>query len=225
MTCNHCQGLETLFGEKAAKRELRSYQRKGPTKSTQALLSELRSEGVQGTSLLDIGGGIGAIQHELIELGASGVTNVDASTAYLKIVQQEAVRLGYGNLATYHHGDFVELASEIEDADIVTLDKVICCYPDMARLVGLSSARARAFYCLVYPRQTWYFKLFLPVANAYFRLRKNPFRGFLHRSDDVDAIVVSNGLSHSFTARSGIWLVAIYRRILNASRVSSPTRS
>lgn len=212
MPCCHCQGLETLFGERAARREIKSYQRKGPTKSTQALLSRLRSEGVEGRTLLDIGGGVGAIQHELMAAGASGVTNVDASTAYLKVVREEAGRRGYEDRATYHHGDFVELAADIEDADIVTLDRVICCYPDMAGLVGLSSARARVLYCLVYPRQTWYMKLFPPVVNAYFRLTKNPFRVFLHRSDDVEAIIEGNGLRHSFTAPSGVWLVAVYRR-------------
>ena len=55
MQCCHCQGIESLFSEKAARRELRSYRRKGPTKSTRALLAALESAGVQGRSLLDIG--------------------------------------------------------------------------------------------------------------------------------------------------------------------------
>ena len=76
MQCCHCQGIESLFSEKAARRELRSYRRKGPTKSTRALLAALESAGVRGRSLLDIGGGVGAIQHELMRAGASGVTNV-----------------------------------------------------------------------------------------------------------------------------------------------------
>ena len=211
MQCCHCQGIESLFTEKAARRELRSYRRKGPTKSTRALLAALESAGVRDRSLLDIGGGVGAIQHELMQAGASGVTNVDASTAYLKAVREEADRRGYADRATYLHGDFVDLASRVEAADIVTLDRVICCYPDMERLVGLSSARARALYGLVYPRRTWYLKLFRQLANAYFRLRRNPFRVFLHRSEDVDAVAQRSGLEPRSNGRSGIWRVAVYQ--------------
>ncbi len=211
MQCCHCQGIESLFTEKAARRELRSYRRKGPTKSTRALLAALESAGVRDRSLLDIGGGVGAIQHELMQAGASGVTNVDASTAYLKAVQEEADRRGYADRATYLHGDFVDLAARVEAADIVTLDRVICCYPDMERLVGLSSARSRALYGLVYPRRTWYLKLFRQLANAYFRLRRNPFRVFLHRSEDVDAAARRSGLEPRSNGRSGIWQVAVYQ--------------
>ena len=106
----------------------------------------------------------------------------------------------------------MELAASVEEADIVTLDRVLCCYPDMVNLVGLSSSRARELYCLVYPRQTWYTKLLPPVANTWFWLSRNSFRVFIHRSDDVDAVVAGNGLRRAFTALSGIWLVAVYRR-------------
>ena len=211
MQCCHCQGLETLFSEKVARRELKSYRAKGPTKSTRRLLELLRPAS-EGRSLLDVGGGVGAIQHELMAQGAAGVTNVDASTAYLKVVQEEAARRGYADRARYLHGDFVDLAAEIEEADIVTLDRVICCYPDMERLVGLSSAKARALYCLVYPRPTWYMKFFPPIANTYFRLSRNPFRVFLHRTEDVSKAVEQSGLRYQSTEHSGIWQIATFSR-------------
>lgn len=215
MQCCHCQGLDRFYSEKAARRELKSYREKGPTKSTRRLLESLSSD-CDGRSLLDIGGGIGAIQHELMAHGASGVTNVDASTAYLKVVQEEAERRGYEDRAKYLHGDFVDLAAELEDADIVTLDRVLCCYPDMKRLVELSSARARNLYCLVYPRPTWYMKFFPPIVNAYFRLRKNPFRVFLHRTEDVNAVVEQSGLNHRSTELSGVWQIVLYSRTATA---------
>ncbi len=176
------------------------------------LLAGLETAGVDGKSLLDIGGGVGAIQHGLVEAGVTRVTDVDASTAYLEVVEQEAMRRGYAEHARYHHGDFVELAAEIDAADVVTLDRVICCYPDMDALVGLSSARARFSYGLVFPRRTWYLKLARPLINAIFRLRRNPFRVFLHKSEDVDAVVTRNGLSCASRQRSGVWNVVVYRR-------------
>ncbi len=212
MKCCQCQGIESLFGKRAAARELRSYRRKGPTKSTRVLLAALEAAGVDGKSLLDIGGGVGAIQHQLVEAGVTRVTDVDASTAYLEVVEQEAARRGYAERASYHHGDFVELAEQLDATDIVTLDRVICCYPDMDALVGLSSARARFSYGLVYPRRTWYLKLARPLINAVFRLRRNPFRVFLHKSEDVDAVVRRSGLARASRQRSGVWNVVVYRR-------------
>ena len=82
----------------------------------------------------------------------------------------------------------------------------------MERLVGLSSARARSLYCLVYPRPVWYMKFFPPIANTYFRLTRNPFRVFVHRTEDVNAVVEQSGLTQRSTERSGIWQVVVYAR-------------
>ena len=84
MICPQCVGVEKLFDEKYAKRELKRYQRKGPVKTTRLLIEAIRTEGVKDLSLLDIGGGIGAIQFELFEAGVSRATDVEAATDYLK---------------------------------------------------------------------------------------------------------------------------------------------
>lgn len=103
-------------------------------------------------SLLDIGGGIGVIQHELRAAGVTGITGVDASRAYLAMAREEAERRGYAGDARYVYGDFVALADGIAPADIVTLDRVVCCYPDMAALMDSAAAKAGRFLGLVYPR-------------------------------------------------------------------------
>src|SRR5215218_3543976 len=92
----HCcsQGLDEAFGDRTARRDLKRYRRKGPSKSTRRLLAALRSHGVQGASLLDIGGGVGAIQHELLEAGVSRAFAADASAAYLRAAREEAQRRG-----------------------------------------------------------------------------------------------------------------------------------
>ena len=96
-------------------------------------------------TLLDIGGGIGTIQLELLSAGASEAISVEASTAHMEAGQEEARRQGSRDRVRHRHGDFVELAPDIAPVDIVTLDKVICFYDDMQNLVGLSSARAGKF--------------------------------------------------------------------------------
>src|SRR5258708_39620563 len=145
-----CQGIETQFNRREAANKLADYRKKGPLPSTRLLIAALLDAGVQDRTLLDIGGGIGAIQCELLKAGARAAVNVDASSAYLGAAQQEAHRQGLSGRVEYHQGDFVELADAIPPADIVTLDRVICCYPDMPALVGLSADRARQLYALVY---------------------------------------------------------------------------
>jgi magnesium-protoporphyrin O-methyltransferase len=168
--CPQCEGVERLFDESTAASELESYRRDGAAKATRLLIQSLKNTGIAGKTLLDIGGGVGAIQHELLKAGASHATNVDASSAYLEAARRQARQEGHEEQISFHHGNFVDLAPEIEPADIVTLDRVICCYHDMPSLVGLSAARARQFYGLIFPRDRWWLKLGRPVFNLLFKL-------------------------------------------------------
>ena len=163
-------------------------------------------------TLLDIGGGVGAVQHELIDAGVQQVTSVDASTAYLTAAKVEAQRRGLADHVSYHHGNFVDLASDIAPADIVTLDRVICCYHDMEKLVGLSAARSRKLYGLVYPRDAWWVKLGLAFENFFFWLRRNHYRTYAHPTKAVEDIVKSNGLKRRSYRQTLVWQVVVYSR-------------
>ena len=212
MDCCQCRGIEGFFNQRAVAHSLETYQRKGPSRSTRMLLDALRAAGVKGATLLDIGGGIGAIQLELLGAGASSATDVDASSAFIAAARGESARRGYGDRVTYQHGNFVELAPTIAPADIVTLDRVICCYHDMRGLVGTSAAKARRFYGLVYPRDSWITRVFASMANVVFRLQRNPFRIFAHRISDIEALLRDAGLERRFRRNAGIWQVAVYAR-------------
>lgn len=211
-SCCQCQGIESSFDHKRALKELEAYRENGPANTTRIFLEALRAIGVEGRSLLDVGGGVGALQHELAKAGVSRIVSVEASTAYLETAREEAGRRGYIDRACYRHGDFVDLAPQIETADIVTLDRVICCYHDVESLVGLSAARAGYVYGLVYPRDTWWTKLYTQLRNALFRLQGNPFRIFVHPSQAVEAVIHKNGLRRKFHWHSANWQVAVYQR-------------
>ena len=212
MTCRQCQGIERFFDRREAQRELTSYRRKGPADTTKMLIDAIRSQDADGATLLDIGGGVGVIQHELLKAGAASAVAVEASTAYLEAAQEEAGRQGHGDRVSYRYGDFVSLAPEIEPADVVTLDRVICCYHDVEGLVSLSSQRARRLYGLVYPRYNLLFKIAFRLFNVYNRLRRNPFRIFLHPPSVVDGLLRANGLHQRVYRRTAFWQVAVYGR-------------
>jgi 2-polyprenyl-3-methyl-5-hydroxy-6-metoxy-1,4-benzoquinol methylase len=212
MDCCQCQGIEELFNRKEAARKLREYRRAGPARSTQLLLDALMREPVAGQTLLDIGGGVGAIQHALLKAGAAHATDVEASSAYLATAREEAARQGNAERITYHHGNFVDLADTLPAADIVTLDRVICCYHDMPALVERSSAKAARLYGLVYPRDIWWVRAGIRAENALMWLQRSSFRAFVHSSAAVDAIVRRNGLQQRFARNTGQWQVVVYER-------------
>ena len=156
MCCPQCEGIELTFNEEAADDDLRVYRGEGPDETTAWLLDDLKARGVEGLTLLDIGGGVGAIQHELLSSGAASAVHVDASSAYIGAAQREAKRRKLKDKIEWLHGNFVELAPDLQPAAIVTLDKVICCYDDMPALVRASARLAGRYYGIIVPRDTWH---------------------------------------------------------------------
>ncbi len=213
MPCAHCQGAENIFNSRMAIRELRQYQAKGPGETTRLLLQAIKSAGIEeGATLLDIGGGVGAIENELLKDGVRRAVDVDASAAYLKAAQEEAERQGHADRITFQHGNFVELASQLPSSDLVTLERVICCYPDMHTLVSLSSAHARRLYGFVIPRDTWWLRLGTGLINLALRLQRNPFRTFVYSTRDIDAVLRANNFERRYYRRTFFWQVLLYTR-------------
>ncbi|HMK08824.1 MAG TPA: methyltransferase [Anaerolineales bacterium] len=211
MICPQCQGIEREFGGREARAQLRRYRRRGPSATTRDLVQALAALGVEGSTLLDIGGGVGAVQHGLLAAGARHARSVDASFAYGEVAAQEAARRGLADRIEASHGDFVALAPSLPRADVVTLDRVICCYHDMQSLVTLSAAKARRLYGLVYPRDSLWLRPAFAAANLLLRLRRSTFRIFQHPSAAVDAAVEGQGLRRAFRRTHGIWQVVVFR--------------
>ena len=212
MDCCQCQGIEREFSAEAAESEREAYRDDGPADTTQDLIEAILPQGVEGLTLLDIGGGIGAIQHALLRAGAKASTAVEASSAFAKAAKEEAEHLGLGAEVSTRHADFVSVAGTIPAHDVVTLDRVICCYHDMESLLGLASARANKMLGMVYPRDSWWTRLASTFGNLYYRLLRNPFRTFVHRDRAIAAVLTGNGLQRTFHKRKWIWQVAVWSR-------------
>lgn len=212
MSCCSCEGYQSQFGQKHADKDLLRYRKKGPDRTTRLLLDQLTAAGVRGASLLDIGGGIGVIHHELLEAGADSVVHVDATAANVDSAAAEAARLGHTDRVRFMQGDFVSLAPEIRAADVVTLDRVICCYPEMEQLVSQSAARAQRLWGAVFPRERIVFRIFVRVENAFRRLTGNDFRTFIHPIAAIDATVRREGLELRSMKETFGWRAAVYSR-------------
>ena len=212
MSGNCCEVTDSAFSEAEAWSERKSYLKNGPAKQTQLILEAVRSLGFKNAALLDIGGGIGTIHHELLEDVAEAATHVDASSAYLKEAKAEAVRRGHGERVNFIHADFTDIAADLPKADIVTLDRVVCCYPDFRSLLEAAADHSRKALALTYPRETWYMRFGLRVINFFQRLRRDPFRVFLHPIADMDSLIKKDGFERVSVRRLFVWEMALYRR-------------
>ena len=212
MNCCQCQGIEEIFSQDYVTKEIKRYRLKGPARTTRMLVEDIKKVNILGSSLLDIGGGVGAVQHELLRAGVQEVTDVEASSAYLTAARSEAQQRGLAERIRYHFGNFVDLASDIAPADIVTLDRVICCYDDMEKLVNLSAARARKLYGVVYPRSTWWVRLGLAIGNILLHLQRSSYRAYSHPTEAVEALVKSAGLKPLSRRQTLVWQVVVYAR-------------
>jgi magnesium-protoporphyrin O-methyltransferase len=204
--------FDRQFDARHAAGKLRAYRQKGPAGLTRALIEALAAGGVEGQTVLEIGGGVGAVHHELLRSGAASAVDVDASRAHVSAAREEAERQGHADRVRYLGGDFVALADDIAPADLIALDRVICCYADMAALVGRSATLARRRYGLVYPRDSWLGRVGVAVLNLQLRLSRSPFRVYIHRAAEVDAILVAQGLVKQLHRTSLVWQVAVYER-------------
>jgi magnesium-protoporphyrin O-methyltransferase len=201
-----------VFNIDRARAQQKEYHRKGAARTTNLLVEAILTDGVEGQTVLDIGGGVGAVQHALLAVGASRAIHVEASSAFLQVAQEEAGKRSLAERVTHLLGDFVDLAPRIPPVDIVILDRVICCYDDMQALVRLSARRARRIYGLVFPWDTWWMRAGFRLADLWLRLFGNQFQIFAHCTQEVEKILTEEGLERLYYRRSGFWQVIVYKR-------------
>src|SRR5438270_11575675 len=151
-------GYRKVFGEKTAKRDLRKYRRRGLDRAAGRMAGFLTASGVDGDSVREVGGGIGAIQLELLKAGAARTTNVELSPEYEPLAAELLQEAGVEDRVERRLGDFVRDADEIEPADDVVLHRVVCCYPDPEALVVAAADRARRRLVLSFPPDTARFR-------------------------------------------------------------------
>ncbi len=132
--------------------------------------------------------------------------------AYVEAATSLAQSLGFQDAVEYHEGDFVELEEGIPPADIVLLDRVVCCYPDMEALVTASARHAQRLYALTYPRRTWWMRIAAFMVNLGLTVVRRQFRFFLHHPRQIEATLASAGFTPVHRATSGPWELAAYQR-------------
>lgn len=211
MSCAcHCQATAEHFGPKAATDDLARYHAKGPDATTAAMLEGLRSTSRRFASLLDIGAGIGVLHHELLGSSVDRAVHVEASPAYIEVARGEDSRRGHDGRVDYVLGDATEVADELQSADIVALDRAICCYPDWERLLRISASKTSRIYAFSIPRDRWYVRLGVRVNNLLRRIRSDAFWAYVHPVTEVEGVLAEMGFRRTFLRRTLVWHIALF---------------
>jgi magnesium-protoporphyrin O-methyltransferase len=201
-------GYEREFDARFARGLARRYRNEGLTPSAQLILSFAASIGLDGASVLEIGGGIGDIQLEALKRGAAHATNVELSSAY----EPEAGRLldeaGLRERVTRVLGvDLAGTPEAVDRADIVVLHRVVCCYPDYRRLLGAAAGRGNRAVVFSHPTHSLATRFAARMINAWYTLTRNPYRAFAHAPDAMVDVLRERGFEPRFRERRGPWHV------------------
>jgi magnesium-protoporphyrin O-methyltransferase len=162
--------------------------------------------------LLDIGSGIGAFALGMLKAGVKRALCVDISEAAIAASAEEAERQGMTGRIEWVEGDFVAVAAIVPLADLVALDRVVCCYPAYAPLLEQAAAHSRRLLALSYPRDRWWIRLGLRIENTWRWLRGDRFRAFLHPPGAMAALLARQGFTRVRGAATWTWQVEVYVR-------------
>lgn len=211
--CAHNQGLNTLFNDQNARREVKDYWKKGIDKRARAVVDAVSARGVEGATLLEVGGGIGGLHVELLKRGAGRAIDVDVSSAYVAAAQSITEKLGLRERVDYRVADFAIEADSVPEADVVIMHRVVCCYPAMPRLVTAAATHAHRLLALTFPRGAWYMRLGEKLMNFGMWLTRSGFRFYVHPPQDIKEVALAAGMKPVQEKFSGVWQVVVFERI------------
>ena len=201
-----------FFDEKLAHRDAERYRRKGLGGASRRLVELVAGRGIAGASVLEIGGGTGTLQIELLERGAERATNLELSPAYDREAAQLLEEHGLRGRVDRRVADVVSDPETVGPADVVLLHRVVCCYPDYDALLTAASTKARRIVAFSFPPDNTVARLAVGVLNFGQRLRGSAFRSFVHPERAMLDAVVSNGFRLAEVKRAGVWRLALLER-------------
>ncbi len=210
--CCSPRGYRRLFSEQKAQSEAKRYRSRGPDTDARRVIEPLLERGVEGSTILEIGGGIGVVQLELLRSGASRAVSVELTPTYEDTARVLLHEAGFEDRVERRVIDFVEASADVESADVVVMNRVVCCYPDMPRLVGAAAEHTRGILVMSFPKSTWWTRWGLAAGNLGLRVARREFQVFLHPPDEIRRIAELHGL-RALAVRTGVfWQVASWER-------------
>lgn len=214
--CTYTEGVNSQFGAARARKEAQEYTKNGLNRDSRAIVAAVTKRDVKSASLLEIGGGIGAVTLELLKKGVAQAVNVEASSAYLETARTLAQQTGVDSQVSYRRADFTNEAGQVAPADIVIMHRVVCCYPDASALVTAAAQHSVRLLVFSYPVDQWYMRLYNHIQNSMRRAKGSAFRMYIHSPQALFETASAAGLRLAGESASGIWRIAVFERRVSA---------
>jgi tRNA G37 N-methylase Trm5 len=163
-------------------------------------------------TLLEVGGGIGAIQIELLKAGLARAVSVELTPSYEESAVELLREAGLADRVERKVMDFVDAAAEVASADIVVMNRVVCCYPDLPGLESAAADHARQLLVMSFPKERWWSKVVVWMANVGMAMTRREFRIFLHPVSQIVTIGESHGLKRWVSKAGVFWEIAAMSR-------------
>jgi len=187
-------------------------------KVSASLLDAITETGVADRTILDVGCGIGDLAIEVVARGAASGTGFDLSAKAIDEARKLAQTRGVGDRLRFEVGDGARL--DLPAADIVVINRVVCCYPDTGNLLERTLGAARSVYAITAPVSTGtvgaYNRVWNRCWNVWYRLRWKKFAGFrtfIHDLDRIDERIRAAGFRRvRHEHRRVVWDLAVYAR-------------
>jgi len=186
----------------------KKYRKRGLDKTASKMVAFLEERGVAGATVLEVGGGVGEIQIELLERGAARTVNLELSPGYDEVAAQLLREHGLEGRADRRLHDIAVEPGGVEPADVVVLHRVVCCYPDYERLLGAVAENARHAVVFSYPPRNVLSRAWVAGANLALRIMRREYRTFAHPPRAMLAVLEQRGLRETFSRHSLVWQVA-----------------
>ena len=206
--CCDARGCDELFGSRFAGRMAKRYRRRGLDRTARRMVAFLEAQGIADATVLEIGGGVGEIEIELLERGAAATTNLELSRAYDAEAQRLLDEHGLTGRAVRRLHDIAAEPEAVDAADVVVLHRVVCCYPDYERLLAAAGARARRALVFSYPRRNAASRAFIAAQNLGLRIARKEFRTFAHPPAAMLAVLEEAGLDPAYAGGGVAWRVS-----------------
>jgi hypothetical protein len=205
--CCEPDGYDAVFSDRFARRVARRYRRRGLSRSSWAIVCFLTERGITGASVLEIGGGVGEIQVELLRRGATRATNLEISTNYEPEAVDLLARARMRDRVDRRFLDIAQVPDDVEPADIVVLHRVVCCYPDYQRLLAAAGSKANRLLVFSHPPRNMATRTVLWWDNTRRRLKGDSFRTFAHPPAAMLGVLSEGGLRSTYRWRGFGWHV------------------
>jgi magnesium-protoporphyrin O-methyltransferase len=210
--CCTPKGYRWVFSERSAKMEAKRYRRRGLDATSRRIVDFLKKQGVEGRTVLEIGGGIGAIQIELLKAGATRATSVELTPTYEDVANQLLAEAGLSGRVERKVMDFAQAADQVDAADVVVMNRVLCCYGDMPRLAGAAADHAQQTLVMTFPRRAVWIRAGLGIGNGLLWLTRRHFHIFVHRPAEIMAASQRHGLRPVLDQTGLMWTLAALSR-------------